>query len=1164
MKFISFFIVLMYCLIPSVHAAENNPVTFHVSYDNFDFLADDFVYEAKKKNPEDRGLQLVGGRFGKALHISEGPPVNTDMSTFDLDMITALVIDNFYGSGSGRLYKDPYFWGAGKIHPACGAVSFWVKAVADSGAVFEQTTTSWGRTEKQLIEIVLENDGSLTAYVEDARYVQHTIHSKSVWKSDSWNHIVFMWDKSSGVELWHNGIKAASSMGNDAWWENQRPGLFHCGKPFAVYDELYTFNRVLFPEEIKNLFIHNNPPQKKHEITGNRDRKLIERLKEAYISDTSNLPRVNANDETTLVIHEITPEKIHDENIPGWWLADGRYECAWPHEYTIFTVIPGDVDYHAEKAEILPPLSADINYITFEGNLDGVELLKGSREGLFENHPAFTVPRTDSFFHGAMVDGLGNSGLCIPFTKRYGVPKYFNSDVLKLPLSGDLRIHEVGIYSVTAQTLPVLPGDRKFAVSAHSPVFDDSRYPLSLNSLLSEPDRSVAGLFETDTAGIESSPIELSPMKYMNLLSEPVVGKSAFDHLILDLWITSPTENNVLTVRLLDPAVPSHTWTHAEALLDGYSVEPSGMRLALRFDPVFLTSGDRIWIQLFATDGLSILTGNSERPSVVFTRPVTDYTSALLPYSYKTMRPAILTWGRMFEFIPWDYGMPLPNVDAPINFGGPFDTSYPWQAVLKVNPGDRIANIYRAFGTNEYTKGRHPADLSKVKLRTFSAPPNAPDWAVYFREFQTFRNRIINWWRHHQRSDGQVGGGWNDDVLLFGKNTQGYGDLPLDSNPGALALYNRIFDGFDKTDFYKDGYCRVWPTDQGHNGDFVRDRYKSPIYNLGDPRSAVWAMQEAWHWGKPDQTPVNYGDGSSFLFGKDVIEWYWNKSPVKEPYTADRDDLTDILRTAACVHNDTTYWRYTDAFNHIDDQRPYGGHVMCDVLNGGMAEVHRGNWKKTQTMLTITVGVGWIEGGGPELARLVEYSGNDGLTISMYSFDTFDRNVIARLFRLDSGLYRITLRADKNGDSEYETVLKEYKKYIRRFDRLNVTVPPKIPVILEIVQLKSNPEPSELPDLATSYYNIKWENGSLVATVFNIGTGSSGPFSVKLFNSQNALIESVRIESLDGASDFEPKSVDVAFHGVSGNDNYRIVLDYEEKIREIFEENNIVEIKRSF
>ena len=451
---------------------------------------------------------------------------------------------------------------------------------------------------------------------------------------------------------------------------------------------------------------------------------------------------------------------------------------------------------------------------------------------------------------------------------------------------------------------------------------NDERYPHALKTLLALPDRSLAGLFDTNAAPGETETIGLPPMTTLNLMSEPFHGKNAWRELILDLCATSPVDDNVLAVRLLNPAVPSQIWTHAEARLTGLTGAPQRVLIGLRFDPIVMAAGDRLWVQVFATEGLALHYGGANSLSGATLRPALDRVDAELRFSRGTMRPNILTWGRMFEFIPWDYGLPMPDVDAPGNFGGPFDTAYPWQAVLKINPGDRIATIYKTFGTNKYPKGRQPADLDAVQPRRFDAPDNAPAWAVHFRAFQEFRERIMNWWPYHQRSDGQVGGGWNDDVLLFGKNVQFYGDMPLDSNSTALETYNRIFDGFDRMGFYRDGYCRIWPTDQGHNCDFVRDRYKSLIYNLGDPRSALWAMEEAWHWEKPERTPVNYGDGSSFLFGKSAIEWYWNRYRDAAPYRADHTRLLSMLRTAAYVHGDSTFWRYTDAWNHIDDQKP--------------------------------------------------------------------------------------------------------------------------------------------------------------------------------------------------------------------------------------------------
>ncbi|MFC1509940.1 CARDB domain-containing protein, partial [Candidatus Omnitrophota bacterium] len=323
--------------------------------------------------------------------------------------------------------------------------------------------------------------------------------------------------------------------------------------------------------------------------------------------------------------------------------------------------------------------------------------------------------------------------------------------------------------------------------------------------------------------------------------------------------------------------------------------------------------------------------------------------------------------------------------------------------------------------------------------------------------------------------------------------------------------------------------------------------------------------EEAWHWKKPDQTPVNYGDGSSFLFGKDTMEWYWNYNRDEPPYQLGpeaRSKLIADLGKAASVHNDTTFWRYTEAWNHIDDQRPWGGQFMMDVLNGGIGTYHRGDWKEKESMRTLTIGVGWIEGGGPELARLVEYSGSDRLTVSMYSFVALDRHVVARLFRIDSGLYTVSLRADKDGDGNYETIISEEKKHIKRFERLAIQVPSKIPVKLDISLEKADPDPGPLPDLAVNDFYTAYEQGTLTATIHNIGCAESGTFTVSVLDPKGKVLAKKKMDSLPGAEDFVPKRVEAVFQRLPERMEYTVVVDSKDDVVEIFKENNTAVVRR--
>ena len=147
-----------------------------------------------------------------------------------------------------------------------------------------------------------------------------------------------------------------------------------------------------------------------------------------------------------------------------------------------------------------------------------------------------------------------------------------------------------------------------------------------------------------------------------------------------------------------------------------------------------------------------------------------------------------MTSSKMFEYMPWRITQRFPDLDAPENFNGPFDMVYPWQAVLKVNPMNSLANIYRELVTNGHNTNRFPTGETPYSPEHFNAPDNAPDWAAYFRKFRSFRDRIITWWRHHQRSDGQAGGGWNDDTLVFSSRAPEAGDAQIDMKDTTVKL----------------------------------------------------------------------------------------------------------------------------------------------------------------------------------------------------------------------------------------------------------------------------------------------------------------------------------------------------------------------------------------
>lgn len=358
---------------------RRSPVSYHMSFDNRDFFDEDFIEHSGKKSVKERQIDFPQGKFGKGIRMSfiPAPPDENNMSGIDLDLITAVIFNTNPGNTMG--YNQPFIWGSGRISPRLGAVAFWAKGkLPFAGPLFEQSSISFGRKERDLIGITVDSDNKLSAYVRDARYVRHEIKSDKNLDGSKWNHIVLNWDWANGLELWLNGEKIASSWGTDGWYETALPGLFHLPAPGLIYDELYMLDRPMEQKEIRNLMSSNVPPKAESQVYSRKsyDSKRIAEYSGA--NKGANLPIISP--EKSLSFTEVWPTEVADGHVPGLYIIDGRNEMAWPHDYSFFTIIPGDGDFHAEKADIKTSPKSIVNYIALTGNLTNVKVQAGPED----------------------------------------------------------------------------------------------------------------------------------------------------------------------------------------------------------------------------------------------------------------------------------------------------------------------------------------------------------------------------------------------------------------------------------------------------------------------------------------------------------------------------------------------------------------------------------------------------------------------------------------------------------------------------------------------------------------------------------------------------------------------------------------------------------------
>ncbi|MEO5995793.1 MAG: CARDB domain-containing protein, partial [Chitinophagaceae bacterium] len=380
----------------------------------------------------------------------------------------------------------------------------------------------------------------------------------------------------------------------------------------------------------------------------------------------------------------------------------------------------------------------------------------------------------------------------------------------------------------------------------------------------------------------------------------------------------------------------------------------------------------------------------------------------------------------------------------------------------------------------------------------------------------------------------------------------GFEDLMQDGNYGFLEFINAVQTKFELTGLFRDGYCNIYPIDRLHTGDFISERYKTLIHNLGQAYPAEREMESAWRLGKPDKTPVNYYE-DGFKSSVNVLNWYWGKDVPDAPYISKPiDELTRELRLFTSVLDSNNFYRMTASHVMSDDFVPYGSewggqnNIYAYMLGGA-----RGSRIDAHPRLA----VGWPSGGGPDVSRLVLRADDNSLNALVYSFDDKLRNLEMCLFRINDGRYKIGLYEDPESTGKAGAAIWTIEKDLSRFDVVTLPVPPRKSLIIKVEQIKSYLRPSELPDLAIDPWDAKWSNDTVTAIIHNLGNAKADKLQVRLLDGERVIGDTM-ISRLDAPTDFIAKRANVSFTNIPFSRNLKIIIDPENKVREILKGNN--------
>ncbi len=1216
--FFPLFLMIFIGTIGLVSVAQEKPqavpgVTSRLSYETeadilADFLSSARIYREAKpgavlRNPlELRKLSLTDGKFGRALRIADGWSVTkgtANESGIDLDLIVATLW--------GDYRTKPHYWGTGKMFGDRGTVAFWVKRASLLSdplyPLFLQSSTAWGRKERDLFRVDVSPDGKLKALVRDIFYNNHTVETADrVWVDGEWQHVAVVFDQAYGLKLYYNGRLAASNWGSDAWWQAPIAGLFSPFLPEADYDEIVLFDYPLDDAQVNGLYASNAIPQKpaaRIPLDGAARQRLLLSYGDV---DSLALPTVRAGQET-LSLRQARVAACRDENIPAWWVMDGRYELAWPHPYRLFTFILGDVDFHGTKIDIELAPGEKANYLALEGVLDGAEVFPGSYKSFDKSRRIAGLDGYPGYFFSTKLDLGGESSLHFPMLKGRGTPEGLEDrGTLRFPLTGKVRIHEVGLWQADAAPgATALDGlDSVWALQpATGPDSLDVRY---LDAFLKLTGADSRTLFLGSKA--EAPParpfVEVAPLEPFHFFGNDLNPDPAVDRIGLSFTVIPEKTSDTLWISLRDPANPSRLWAKAVVRLEfAEAGKPQAVNIRLEPVDLMLAAEDRLWLELRFANAEKIVTEGAALPKLGMGISK-NREKSLATYAAWEMLPAQMQYIKEYNYQPWLFtgeqrnlstlafpGGPIPMTLSFIsgqgqslkfwtNFGGPYDMWYPPQAVLRHDPAHRIAGIYgRLTGERAQTYGAYSEGSFSQAQKLALAPditPAAPAWAVWERELYTRHQRTAHWIVDQQREDGFFWGGYKDDVFI----PLGYAGVPFMGDDKVRRSFLREYDGVDEVGAFKDGYCQVWPNDYLHITDILVSRGLMVPYALGDPYVLEREMITAKAFGKlmdeanaeraakglpkfvftPEAAktvPKLWGQQLMHDYEKTQVLWYWGKTPPPAPHAiADREEMARKMMTIAMGYDDTEEYGWTRAMHHTDKQGgPPGRNELITAALGGKLQ---GRIEPHPHSLVVS----WSDP-DPAVARLVSAADEKSVRFNLYNFGSAARKMTARFWRIPDGEFLLKTGEDADDDGTIDPgkgLLQQARLTLERFGTAEIEVPPQKNIAVSLELLKAKKRPAASADLAIHpVKDIKQAGEALTVTVHNIGDAPAANFTVEALDASGEVIDRKVVPALAAPLDFIPKTVDVTL-AIPGGKWAKVVVDGRNAVREILESNN--------
>jgi len=187
----------------------------------------------------------------------------------------------------------------------------------------------------------------------------------------------------------------------------------------------------------------------------------------------------------------------------------------------------------------------------------------------------------------------------------------------------------------------------------------------------------------------------------------------------------------------------------------------------------------------------------------------------------------------------------------------------------------------------------------------------------------------------------------------------------------------------------------------------------------------------------------------------------------------------------------------------------------------------------------------------------------DRMKAAVYSFASEPTKGKIRVWALEHGTYRVAIGPDANGDNKMDRIEENRTVELAKADVIDIVFPPEAVTMVQIDQVKRLDRIFSRADLAIAAREVEIEGNTLTGTVHNIGSADAAEVPVGVVDARGQIIARKSLGKLAAPVDLFPKRMSFTLP-LPGKPKrgWRLVLDPERRIPEIYEGNNEVALDR--